>query len=128
MQSHSGEGTHTPLKRVFLIGATLLVVTSLTFVLVMALAPQASPIGYIRDLLTPQPTIAPIESMVNEDQQLGDSRPLLAFSYATPVYIDAQQIIRPATHKKIELPFSGSQSASNEYNIYRSSHQHTGLA
>ena len=36
-QPNSGEGTHTLLKRVFLIGATLLVVAGLAFVLVIAL-------------------------------------------------------------------------------------------
>jgi hypothetical protein len=103
MQSHSGEGTHTLLKRVFLIGTTLLLVISLAFALVMALAPQALPVGYIRDLLTPQPTLAPIDNLVNEDQHPGDL-PAPAFSYATPVYIEADVVSENVAKRNVSFP------------------------
>jgi hypothetical protein len=119
-QPTSGEGNHTLLKRVFLIGATLLVVAGLAFVLVMALAPQTLPAGDARTLPTPPPTLVPIESIVGGDQQLGGFRPAPApaISYATPVYIEVGNH-SACSAQKIDLPFTGSQSANSEFNIYR---------
>ena len=107
-QPNSGEGTHTLLKRVLLIVATLLVVAGLAFVLVMALAPQALPAGDVRALLTPQPTVAPIETwwMQISSRAVFDPRRRRR-SAMQHRCISMPTIIRPAARKELNCLSAG---------------------